>query len=82
MRTREKPFTELENQAAINTIRALIGDRAGFREKRIMDAPLARVRAWDSNPKGRNCVQVVDPKPDGYTDSTFVVDLDTGEIVN
>lgn len=70
----------LEMQASVNTIRALIGDRAGSRERRIMSAPRAFVRAWDSNPKGRNYVQVVDPDYDG--DSTFVVDLDSGEIVN
>lgn len=71
---------KLEMQASVNTIRALVGDRAGFRERRIMDAPRAFVRVWDGNPPGRNCVQVVDPDYDG--DSTFVVDLDSGEIVN
>ncbi len=71
-------MNHLDQQAGVNTIRALIGDKAGYRERSIMDAPNATVYTPRDLP---GCVGVRANNPNGSA-RTFVVRLSDGEIVN
>lgn len=68
--------TNLDHQASVNTIRALVGDKAGYRERRIMDHSTAKARTTRTYP---GCVKV---EADFDGDCSFVVRLSDGEIVN
>lgn len=71
-------ITNLEQQASVNMIRALIGEKAGYRERSIMDAANATAYKPRHLP---NCIGVRSMNPDGSA-RFFVVRLSDGEIIN
>jgi hypothetical protein len=67
-----------EREASMSMLRALVGDREGWRERSIMDAPNATIY---STPDYPGCVKVRTAHADG-TAKFFVVRLSDGVIVN
>lgn len=65
----------LDEQASVNTIRALVGTGAGFREKEVLDAADARVHQANDYP---GCVEIRSKS----LRKSIVVRMSDGRIVN